>query len=372
VRELKDPAGGYYAAIDADSEGVEGMFYVWDKAEVEAILDADSGWYSAFYNITEHGNWEEKNILNVTASTSTFSKEIGKLEDEFIEMLEAANEKMLNARSKRIRPITDDKILLGWNGLFLTALCRSFATLQVEAYREAAVELFDFLYVKFRNAESGGLFHTYKNGDAKQAAFLDDYAFFIQGCIQLQEITGNQEYLRVAKTLTQYVEKNFTSPGSAQFYFTEAGQDDIVVRKMEFYDSAIPSGNAVMATNLAYLAIVFDEKDWKSRATDMISSLKDTILKYPSSFSVWAMALQQQFKGIHEIAITGKDVEQLLEEILVQYIPNKILQSGTEPVKMPILEGKSFLTTSLAYLCKDYQCFEPVKTGSELMARINN
>ena len=371
INELKDADGGFYAAIDADSEGIEGKFYVWDKTEIDNILQADSEWYCKYYNITQEGNWEGKNILNVTTLPAAFAQNIGKREDEFGEMIRTCSMKLLKVRNERICPTTDDKILLGWNGLLLTALCRSFASLQKEDYRKEAIELYEFLVGKFKRNDEGGMYHTYKNGKATQYAFLDDYAFFIQGCIHLQEITGNNDYLATARMLTQYVEKNFSSPNNAQFFFTDIEQEDTVVRKMEFYDSAIPSGNAVMATNMGYLSLVFEEKDWKARSWDMIVSLKDTILKYPSSFSVWGTALQQLAKGIHEIGVTGKDVEQLLKEVLVQFIPNKVLQSGTQPGEMPILKGKSFSDVALAYRCINYQCLEPVKTAIELLEQIN-
>ncbi|MFM2327758.1 MAG: hypothetical protein RIR31_1960, partial [Bacteroidota bacterium] len=199
-RELLDDEGGFYSAIDADSEGIEGKFYVWDKAEIDKILGQDAAIFADFYDVTQKGNWEEKTILRVLKNTEEFAFENGVLIAELENTLHNCRQKLLTERNKRIRPVTDDKILLGWNALMITALCKAAAALNKEGYTGIAVKTMDFILQKFRKNNNGFEFlHTYKNGTVKYPAFLDDYAYLIQACIQLQEITSNTQYLDIAK-----------------------------------------------------------------------------------------------------------------------------------------------------------------------------
>ena len=372
MKELKDSKGGYYAAIDADSEGVEGKFYVWQKSEIESALGSDAAIYCRYYNVTEEGNWEENNILHITDDAQPIAKEFNISLHEFEKIIAVSNEKLLAIRNKRIRPITDDKILLGWNSLLLTALCRSYAALQIKSYKDEAIELFDFIESSFVDEKTGGYFHTYKNDVAKYPAFLDDYAYYIQACIQLQEITGDQTYLAKAKLLTEFVIEHFTDEESNFFYFTNKEQSDIVVRKLELYDGATPSANAIMAGNLKYLSIVFDIQEWGSMSINMIKALQEAIKKYPTSFSVWSLNLLQNLAGYTEIVVTGQRPLELLNEVLSIFIPNKVLQSSNTEENMPLLAGKDFSNKSLVYLCKDYQCFQPVLNITELKNIIIN
>ena len=370
MTEMRHKEGGYYAAIDADSEGVEGKFYVWQKKEIDLLLENNSTMYCAYYNVTEQGNWEEQNILHINKTSETLAREFQVSLNDFNEIISLCNKKLLAARNKRVRPITDDKILLGWNALLLTALCKSYSALLDETYKTAAIELFDFMEAQFVNNEDGSMFHTYKNGHAKYPAFLDDYAYYIQACIHLQEITGNQDYLKRARALTEFTMNHFTDSESDFLFYTNQFQKDIVVRKIELYDGATPSANAVMANNLLYLAIIFGETAWHNKTISMFTAISDAVKKYPASFAIWALGFLKLTTGINEIAITGKNIKMLLKDILQVYIPNKILQSSNEAKYMALLAGKSYEETPLIYLCKKYQCQEPVKSAAQLLILI--
>lgn len=365
-REMTSSDGGYYSALDADSEGVEGKFYVWSKEEIEHILGDDAGIFCRFYNVTDKGNWEHSNILHVTLSYDEFARSNGIEVEELKKTLADAREKLLLERSKRIRPLTDDKIILGWNAMMNTAYSKAFSATGIEKYRLLAVQNMEFLLEKFHDSQSGGFFHTYKN-EAKFPAFLDDYSQLMQALIHLQEITANSSYLEMLKTLVKWCIDHFSEPETDYFYFTNDQQQDVVVRKRELYDGAVPSGNSMMAWNLYYAGVVFDNAEWKKRSVSMCSGLKDVVQKYPGSFGVWAILMQSVSKGIPEIALLGGNLDTVLQDLLRTFIPFRIIQSSpSENRDYPLLAGKPSSASPLIYLCKDYTCQTPVNEVSAL------
>ena len=286
VRELGNGEGAYYDAIDADSEGEEGKFYLWDKSELDAVLKEDSETFCSFFNVTSAGNWEGKNILNRLHQEQ--------YHDIDFKRLSMMKEKLFMHRNNRIKPVIDDKILIGWNALFLTALCKASAALKNDEFIKLAEQLFDFIESRFFNSD-GTLLHTYNKSIAKQSGYLDDYAYFIQSCIYLQELTGNQKYLNHAKRLTEFVIQNFGSSDSDLFYYSQKIQKDLVFRKIEFYDAAIPSANSVMAFNLNYLSEIFQLSKWKELSYKMLVKLKPLLIKFPNSFGFWCCDVLFQF-----------------------------------------------------------------------------
>jgi uncharacterized protein len=371
-RELMDIDGGFYAALDADSEGVEGKFYVWDKAEVDTILGDDAGIFCEFYNVTEKGNWEEKNILRILKPINVFAKEKGLIGEELEIALNNCLQKLLTVRDKRVRPITDDKILLGWNALMITALCKAAAALNDGNYKNLAIKTIDFLLEKFKKGPlSVELYHTYKKGTAKYPAFLDDYAYLIQACIQLQEITSNTAYLNTAKALTQFIIENFSDEETSYFFFTHKNQTDIIFRKKEVYDGATPSGNSIMAENLFYLSVIYNNTHWYAMAQKITTALGTAIVKYPTSFGIWASLLLQSAFGVNEVAIVGNNYTGLRNQLLQVYLPGKILQAAAgENSDFQLLRGKNAENETLIYLCRQYSCKTPVINIDELVQQI--
>ncbi|MBA2563378.1 MAG: thioredoxin domain-containing protein, partial [Chitinophagaceae bacterium] len=284
-RELMNEDNGFYSALDADSEGKEGKFYVWSFEEIQEILGEDAKLFCEYYDVSPQGNWEHTNILRVLVPLSDFARKKNIDEGELEKLLKQFSSKLFQQRSRRVRPQTDDKILLGWNALMNIALSRASAAFVNDTYKALAIANFNFLWSKFQsNSENVILCHTYKNGIAKYPAFLDDYAYLIKACINLQEITSNVIYLEHALSLTKIVIENFSHEANDHFYYTGKSQTDIIVRKKEIYDGAIPSGNSVMAANLLYLSIIFDNKEWKEKAITLVKNLLEIIIKYPTSF----------------------------------------------------------------------------------------
>ncbi len=373
-KELLNPEGGFYAALDADSEGEEGKYYVWDKKEVDELLKEDAEFFCEFFNISENGNWEHKNILRILKKTEQFAEEKNIAIEIFETKINACLKILELKRNSSIKPLLDDKILLGWNALMITALCKSAAALNDDGYKNMAEKCFDFLWDKLKNkAEEPGFYHTYKNLIAKYPAFLDDYSYLIQSCISLQEITSNINYLHKAKQLTSYVIENFAEQSTGYFFFTNKKQADVILRKKEIYDGATPSGNSIMAENLFYLSVVFNNSEWYKLAEKTIVTLNTAIVNYPNSFANWASVKIKQFYGLNEIVITGTGYREISKELLKNYMPNRILQSGDKAAEdFFLLKDKNYRNYASIYLCKNYRCLAPVNTIEKLLLMLRN
>ncbi len=365
-REMMSEAGAFYSALDADSEGVEGKFYTWSKEEINSILLEEAMLFCEFYNIQEEGNWEHTNILWITNPIEQFAILHNISIEHLSQQFQKNKDLLLAERSKRIRPQLDDKILLGWNALMIIALCKTYAAIGLLKFKEMALKSIGCLE-KIFIGENGDWKHTYKNGIAKYPAFLDDYAYLISAYIHLQEITGNQEFLVKAKKVTEIVLKNFCDEESGLFFFTGISQKDIIIRKREVHDGAMPSGNSIMAINLYYLGYVFDQKSWVIQAKKMIGQFEKAIVRYPTSFGVWSALYYQISNGTREIAIIGKSSQDLLTMVLSEYLPDRVLQASiVENNDFPLLKGKELAEETLIYYCNQYSCMQPVKSVKEL------
>ncbi len=372
-RELLAKNGkGFFAALDADSEGVEGKFYVWNLTEIKELLGEDAPIYCLFYDVSQNGNWEHSNILRVKKSIEEFATEQNIPVDKLKKLLAKGNDKLFEKRKDRIRPSLDDKVILGWNALMNKACCKAFAATGIEKYKQLAIDNMLFLLSNFAANENKELHHTWKNGEAKFPAFLDDYANLIEALIYLQEITADKKWLNKAKELSEVVVANFKEVETGFFYFTPAGQKDVIVRKKEVYDGAVPSGNSVMAYNLWKLSLLFDKKEWREQSINMVSSLSKAIIKHPVSFANWASLLLEITEGTHELAIIGSESRFLLNNILKEYIPHSlIMASNEEDAIYPLLANKQALVKTSIYMCRNYTCDKPVFSLNDLMLLIN-
>jgi|SRR6218665_1650220 len=380
--ELMNEDHAFYAALDADSEGEEGKFYVWQKDEVERLLGADAAAFCRYYDITEKGNWfepghapggeaEAKNILRILASWEQTSTQSGLSEQEFRQLIGRSKKKLLQERSKRIRPALDDKIILGWNALMNKACSKAFAATGETEYRDLAIKNMEFLLSTFAGA-SGGLFHTWKDRQAKYPAFLDDYSFLADALLHLQEVSGDTKWLTEATRITEYAIEHFSEPDTGFFFYTGKQQEDVIVRKKEVYDGATPSGNAVMTANLHRLGILLDRRDWQERSDRMISSLGNAIVRHPTSFGYWAGQMLERTVGTLELAVVGLDRQEIYGQILRVFTPHKVLmsfQGGNSP--FPLLDGKKASAPVEIFVCKDFACLQPVTSFEAFMLLIN-
>lgn len=370
--EMLDATGGWYAALDADSEGVEGKFYTWSREEIESILIEQANLFCDFYGIKDEGNWEHTNILWMPETLEDYAIK-NQLDKKWLAtVLAECRAELLAARKKRVRPGLDDKILLGWNALLIHAHCKAYAALGHQPYLDAAERNAAFCWTQLKQpGETPAFFHTCKAGQAKYPAFLDDYAWFIRAMITLQETTGHLQYLEKAQLLAEHVSKVFSDEQQLYFYYTAAGQADVIVRKKEIYDGAVPSGNSVMAGNLWYLALAYDRPEWADRAVKMAGQLAQTLSRYPTSFGVWCNFVLQLVAGTREIAVVGKDFRERMDEIGKVYIPFKVLL-GAEKDRpdYPLLSSREQEGETLIYVCEHYHCIKPVKHIEEIIKLI--
>ena len=368
-RELMHSEGGFYSALDADSEGEEGKFYVWDYDEVKTVLGDDAEIFCRFFDITLQGNWEGKNIPWIKVPLKQFAKENDIEEKHLTQIITAGKQKLLQQRSKRVRPLLDDKVLLNWNALMNAAYSKAYAVTGHSHYRETAEKNMQFMLSAF-GSDYQNLHHSWKNGQAKHPPFLDDYAFLIAALIELAQVTANYAYLDTASTLTAIVLEKYADEESPFFFYTQKGQEDILVRKKEIYDGATPSGNSVMAANLYRLAILLDKPKWRNQAEDMVQAMGELPVKYPTSFGVWLSLLYELIKGTAEIAIIGDEYRQLLSELQKVFIPHKIIMASEESIeKYPLLANKNMGKTHI-FLCRNYECQIPVTTLNEALSLI--
>jgi uncharacterized protein YyaL (SSP411 family) len=230
----------------------------------------------------------------------------------------------------------------------------------------------EFLTTHFKNKSNEYFHRTWKNNQAKNFACLDDYAFLVQALLHLQEITGEVDWMFKAKDITEYVMKNFYEEETDFFVFTDSRQNDLIFRKKEVYDGATPSGNATMANNICRLSILLNIPEWKTRAERMVSSLSNVIVRYPTSFGVWAMLLAEIVDGIKEVVVVGGGASILAKRLLAEYIPHKIFMvSETGKEQLPLLTGKTPIDKPLIYLCREYSCLKPVTDVKQLLELIN-
>ncbi len=366
---LRAPDGGFYSALDADSEGEEGKFYVWDFHEFFEVLGEDAGMWMEYFGVTERGNWEDKNILRITEPDASFAGLYELSLPEFYQQLDQVKSKLKAYRSKRIAPALDDKQLLGWNALMNTALATAAAALGDEDLLLEAVAHASWMQRTFY--KDGEWWHSFKEGTLKIPAFLDDHAFLLQSWLMMQEITGDNSYLKLAAELTEQVQQQFLEAATGLFFYTSEDQEDVIVRKKEVYDGATPSGNAVMSECLYQLGILLNRADWKEQAYVNAMLMHQVANRYPTSFGVWANLIQGICFGFEEIAIVGGNFAELRKQVLRVGIPYRVLQSAPHADEQyPLLAEKPETPAAQIFLCREYMCQVPVNEVSSMLKQM--
>ena len=358
IKELKAETGGFHAALDADSEGIEGKFYLWEKSEIENILGDEATYLIKHFNIQPDGNvpvehpyWKGKNVLH--RSNFPESTDLGKLNKSIQELY--------IHRAKRIAPATDNKIIMGWNGLLLTALCTSYSATGDEEYKQEAIKLADSIKKLF-SKKDGSFHHSFAKGTAKHNAYLDDLAYYTHGLLQLQEITNDVNYLEQARQITEYIFKYFFDASDNYCFYSSSEQTDIIVRKKEFYDSAMTAANAVLAENLYKLGAYYQEECWTSTSEKMMVGLNEIVKKHPTSFATWAVLSQNLLIGLNETAVVGDDHLNQLVNISKIYSPFRILMGAATPdEEWPLLMHAKSSSNTYIYLCRNKLCFSPTQ-----------
>ncbi|AGA69728.1 thioredoxin domain protein [Desulfitobacterium dichloroeliminans LMG P-21439] len=373
LRDMVSPEGGFYSAEDADSEGVEGKFYVWTPQEIHELLGSEAGQlYCRAYDITRDGNFEGKNIPNLLHTEWTaLAEEFNLSREELSLQLEEARKVLFQAREKRIHPHKDDKILTSWNGLMIAALAKGAQILDDTTYTDAAEKavsfIINYLYPKQR------LLARYRDRDSAHLGYLDDYAFLIWGLIELYSATGKKDHLGLALSLQKAQDELFLDTEQLGYFLTGHDAEELLIRPKEIYDGATPSGNSVSACNLIRLARLTGDIHWEKRANEQLMAFKSSLSTHSAGYTMFLQALQYALAQSREIVLAGPiqhaELSKMKELIFTEYRPYTTLlyQEGTLSELIPWLKDyPEDSKQSTAYICQNYSCLRPVHTAAEL------
>ncbi|MBO0939709.1 thioredoxin domain-containing protein [Fibrella sp. HMF5335] len=387
-RELLSPEGGFYSALDADSEGVEGKFYTWSAEELQTMLGDDFEWFEKLYTITDEGNWEEgrTNILHRTETNPAFADQMGWTAEKLETKLAYTHQKLMAERDKRIRPGLDDKMLCSWNGLALKGLVTAYRVFNEPDFLQTALRLAFFIRQKLTDSRNGGrLWHSYKMapnsmpGRAKQLGFLEDYAAVIDGYLALYQATFNEDWLTEADRLAQYVfnqfddvkTENSDAPHDPLFFFTDKSGEELIARKKEVFDNVIPASNSMMAHNLYTLSLLLDRPQYAKRVDQLLGQMQSLLEGEANYLTNWAALYAIRVRPTAEIALVGPDVQAFRREIDARFFPNKVL-AGTEGKSgLPLLNLRTPIDGRTAlYVCYNRACRLPVTSVDAMWEQV--
>ena len=386
VREMTDPSGGFYSAQDADSEGVEGKFFVWTPEQITDVLgEEDAAPFMRYYGVTQEGNFEGSNILHVNTDPTAVARESGMTHEALNDLLSRSSAKLLEARGKRIHPQRDDKILTAWNGLMLRAFAEASGVLSRSDYTEVAIRNAKFLLESLR--PQGRLLRTYKagsgqgksDGQAKLNGYLEDYSFLIDGLIALHEVTFDERWLGEAISLGKDMVDLFWDEALGQFYDTGHDHEELIVRPRDTADNALPSGGSMAADVLLRLAVITGDSGYHEKALTALRSVRELMSRHPTGAGNWLCALDFYLSVVKEIAIIGDpgdtQTQALMSEVYRNYLPNRVfLGQGSDEgslVGLPLLEDRGQINgRPTAYVCQNFICQLPVNEPSELAKQL--
>jgi uncharacterized protein YyaL (SSP411 family) len=378
LREMTDPLGGFYSTQDADSEGHEGKFFVWDIGEIRSALgDTAATLFCDYYNVTEKGNFEGKNILNVTRTVEDVATANRVSVDELHASLVKSSRILFEMREKRIKPDRDEKIITAWNGLMLASFAEAGVILGRPDYTETARRNAEFVLSKLYR--DGFLLRTYKNGVAKFNAYLEDYAFFVEGLVTLYETTGEFRWLNEALALTDRMIEEFWDEANGGFFFTGKSHENLIVRSKDYFDNATPSGNSVAAGVLLRLAVLTGKDNYRNLAIAVFREAADSARRYPSGFGYMLSDIDFLLSTPKEVAIVGSDtadIAPLMTEVWRRFLPNKVVApsfGSDETPALPLLENRTLLDgRATAYVCERYTCQQPVTDVAALASLLEH
>ncbi|HBX22586.1 MAG TPA: thioredoxin domain-containing protein [Desulfotomaculum sp.] len=382
LRDMTHPEGGFYSAEDADSEGVEGKFYVWTPTEVEEVIGEGKGRiYNRVYEITPNGNFEGHSIPNlISGLPSERAPELGLEPEKLVTMLEEARQKLFVHREKRVHPHKDDKILTAWNGLMIAALARGAAVLGQGNLLEAAQKAEAFIRGKLIRADRR-LLARYRDGEAAYEAYLDDYAFMTWGLIELYRATFKPEYLVRAVELVGQTRDLFWDAQKGGFFFYGSDAEQLIARPKEVYDGALPSGNSVMALNMLVLAATTGDTEMEDTARHLINTFAGTIAEHPQGYTYFVTALLFSAGAVTGVTVSGDRDDQAVQEMLDMsqqrynpdtvfiYYPGDEERKALENLAPHIKERRPVNGRAAAYVCRDRACREPI-TESAMLAEL--
>ena len=390
MRDLRSPEGAFYSSEDADSEGVEGKFYIWTLEQVLEIAGEKAGrWFASHYDVTELGNWDHpgdahvpagpKNILQADRPIEVIAKLHGLDRAKVEKAVAEVRQKLFAARQERVRPGLDDKVLTGWNGLMIAALAKGAAVLEERRYGEAAARAAEFILDAMLRDRR--LLATYGKGRARLKAYITDYAFLIEGLLALYEWSGELRWVDAAEQLLDTAVEYYWDEAGGGFFFTASDHEELIVRTKTATDGAIPSGNSVMLRNLQKLSILLDRGTLRQKAEQIIRVFAGgEAMRSPFQHERLLSGVEAWHQGFEEIAIVGSrgdsGTKELLRAVYQTYLPNKIVArldpgNSEAPKRIPLLANRPQIDGKpSAYVCRNFTCQKPTANPRELREQL--
>ena len=374
LREMTSPERGFYSAYDADSEGIEGKYYVWKKSEIKEILGSDADLFCLYYDVTDGGNWEGNNILCNNLNISTVAFNFGISESEVSAILKSCSEKLLKIRSARIPPGLDDKVLVSWNSLMITAFAKGYRVTGDIRYLNAAKDCLSFIEQNLFVNEK--LLRTYKNGIAKIDGYLEDYSYFINALLDVFEIEPDQKYLTLSIKLGHHLVEHFWDSENNNFFMTSDDHEKLIIRPKSNYDLSLPSGNSVSAFVMLRLYHLSQEPTFLEITTKIMASQAQIAAENPFGFGYLLNTISMYIQKPQEITVINTENSEIIQSLLLDYLPNSIMitiknSSQLENLsEYPFFAGKSFEDKTSVFVCKDFTCSLPLHTLDEIKSNL--
>ena len=373
-REMTSPEGAFYSALDADSEGEEGKYYVWTKEELMNITNTDFSLFKEYFNVNDIGLWEEENyILLRKKSDEEIAKQFHLNTKELQSKIGMLKNKVLAEREKRIKPGLDNKILTSWNALMIKGYADAYLVFSDEKFINKAITAADFL-LKNLLREDGGLWHQATNKPSTKNrinGFHEDYAFTIEAFVSLYQASLEEKYLTYAKSFTEYAIKHFYDPVSGMFFFTSDLDPELISRKLEIQDNVTPASNSSMALSLFYLATYFDSNEYLSMSEKMLKQVHQEMINYGSAYSNWAILQLYFTQPFYQLVIVGNSVEEKRQELSKHYLPNMIFAGSKLDSNLALLKNKYSEGRTLIYVCENKTCKNPTENIREAVEQMS-
>ena len=370
MKEWLSNEGGFYSALDADSEGEEGKFYVWQKDELESVLKENYEVFCDYYNINDIGYWEHDNYILMRHENLAELLVKHDLKEPALQKLIAdCKTQLLAVREKRVKPGLDNKILTAWNGLMVKALCEAALTFNNDGYKKQALQTAEFIKTHLIKAD-GSIYRSFSNGQAKIEGFLDDYAFVIDAFISVYYVSQNEAWLQLATKLSDHTLSHFYNKSTNLFYYTSTNGEKLAVRTTEVSDNVIPSSNSQMALNLFRLYKITEQNAYYEIASQMLQNLNEEIMHYGAGYSNWASLYIDLLNNVSEVCIVGKDVDEKIRDLHNYYLPNTIFVVAASRSELEILKQRFVDGRTMIYVCKNKTCQLPTEDVKEAVRQI--
>ena len=373
AREMTSPEGGFYSSLDADSEGHEGRYYVWDSSELSSLLGEEASLVKSYWGVTPEGNFEGRNVLYVPHDPAAVAQAQGVTEPELRSAVERATRILYDAREQRMRPARDEKILASWNGLMLRALADAARAFGAEELRVLAVRNGEFLFSSLVRPDR--VLRSYKNGEARIPGFLEDYAAVALGAVALYQLTFERQWLDRARALAESIMTRFWDEEAQAFFDTASDAEALVTRPRDVTDNAIPSGSSLATELLLVLGDLFDDDGYRARARYLLETVAEPMARYPTAFGHALGAADLAVRGAVEVAIAGNPSDEafgtLAGVVAGRYVPSMVLAGGRGKAAkgIALLAGRD-TGEPTAYVCRAYACDTPTSDPVELMEQL--